>query len=148
MSSVRLAAILSTAILPTAILITAPAARAETVKFHATLAPSAEVPPVADAGSGTADATLDTVTHQLTYTLTFGGFTSPVTMAHFHGPAAAGANAGVAIPLGTNPISPLAGEATLTPAQQSALLAGKWYANVHTAAHPKGAARGQLTAAK
>jgi hypothetical protein len=142
MSSVRFAAILSTA------LVLGAPAWAETVKFHATLAPAAEVPPVTDAGSGTAEATLDTVTHKLTYTVIFAGFTSPVTMAHFHGPAAAGANAGVAVPLGMNPASPLSGETTLTPAQQSALLAGKWYANVHTAAHPKGAARGQLEAAK
>jgi hypothetical protein len=142
MSSVRFAAILSTAMM------IAGSATAETVKFHAILAPGAEVPPVADSGSGTADATLDTTTHKLSYTLTFGGFTGPVTMAHFHGPAAAGANAGVAVPLGTNPASPLSGEATLTPVQQAALLSGKWYANVHTAAHPKGAARGQLSVVK
>ncbi len=142
MPCVRFAAIVSTAMM-----IVGPAGAA-TVKFHATLAPAAEVPPVADAGSGTADATLDTATHTLTYTLTFGGFTSPVTMAHFHGPAAVGVNAGVAVPLGVNPTSPLSGQATLTPAQQAALLSGKWYANVHTAAHPKGAARGQLAVVK
>ena len=31
------------------------------------------------------------------------GLSGPATAAHFHGPAAAGANAGVAVPIGTNP---------------------------------------------
>jgi hypothetical protein len=119
-------------------------ALAETVKFHAVLAGSSEVPPVKSAGSGTADATLDTATHALTYDVTFSGFASPVTMAHFHGPAPAGKNAGVAVPLGMSPTSPIHGTATLTPDQQQQLLAGLWYANVHTASHPKGAARGQM----
>jgi hypothetical protein len=123
-------------------------ALAETVKFHAVLAPGTEVPPVARAGSGTADATLNTETHKLSYDLTFSGFSGPVTMAHFHGPAKAGATGGVALALGMNPVSPLHGEATLTAAQQADLLAGKWYANLHTAANPKGAARGQMLPAK
>ena len=119
-------------------------ALAETVKFHADLAPGQEVPPVQDSGSGTADATLDTTSHALTYNLAFSGFTAPVTMAHFHGPAAEGANAGVAVPLGTDPASPLHGTVTLTADQQAQLLGGLWYANLHTTTHPKGAARGQM----
>ena len=65
-------------------------------------------------------------------------------MAHFHGPAAIGANAGVAVPLGTNPVSPLTGKVKLTSAQAKDLADGKWYANVHTAANPKGELRGQM----
>ncbi len=121
-----------------------PPAFADVVKFHADLVPGKEVPPVQDAGSGAAEATLDTASHVLTYDLTFGGFTAPVTMAHFHGPAAEGVNAGVVVPLGTNPASPLHGTVTLTPGQQAQLLGGLWYANLHTTAHPKGAARGQM----
>jgi hypothetical protein len=64
-------------------------------------------------------------------------------MAHFHGPAAAGANAGVVLPF-ANPASPIEGQATLTPAQAADLSAGKWYANVHTAANPGGEIRGQM----
>ena len=119
-------------------------ALADTVKFHADLAPGQEVPPVQDSGSGTADATLDTTSHVLTYNLAFNGFTAPVTMAHFHGPAAEGVNAGVTVPLGTSPVSPLHGTVTLTADQQAQLLRGLWYANVHTTTHPKGAARGQM----
>ena len=119
-------------------------ASAETIKFHTDLSPGMEVPPAKSNGSGSADATLDTVSHVLTYDLTFTGFATPVTMAHFHGPAAVGVNAGVVVPLGTNPVSPLHGTVTLTADQQTQLLGGLWYANVHTAAHPKGAARGQM----
>lgn len=120
-------------------------ALAETLKFHAALSPAMEVPAVTDAGSGTAEATLDTATDMLTYDLSFSGFTSPVTMAHFHGPAASGVNAGVQVPLGTNPTSPIHGTVKLTAEQEHQLEAGLWYANLHTTAHPKGAARGQMT---
>jgi hypothetical protein len=117
---------------------------AETVKFHTLLSASAEVPPTKSHGAGEATATLDTVTHQLTYDVTFQGFSSAVTMAHFHGPAAMGVNAGVQVPLGDAPTSPIHGTKTLSDEQQKQLLAGQWYANVHTSNNPKGAIRGQM----
>ena len=40
--------------------------------------------------------------------------------------------------------SPIEGTATLTENQAADLLAGKWYANVHTAANPGGELRGQM----
>jgi len=40
--------------------------------------------------------------------------------------------------------SPIKGDATLTDAQAADLAAGKWYFNVHTAAHGGGEIRGQL----
>jgi hypothetical protein len=119
-------------------------ASAATVKFQATLTAGAEVPPSNSTGSGEATATLDTTTHVLTYDVTFSGFASAVTAAHFHGPAAAGKNAGVVVPLGNNPSSPIHGTATLTPEQQQQLTAGEWYVNVHTKNHPAGAIRGQV----
>lgn len=124
-------------------LLSAPAFAA-TIAYKAAMSPSSEVPPAPTSGVGTADAQYDTTTHVLTYTITFSGLSGPATMAHFHGPAAIGANAGVAVPLGMNPVSPLTGKVKLTPAQAKDLAAGKWYANVHTAANPKGELRGQM----
>ena len=66
----------------------------------------------------------------------------------FHGPAAAGAYAGVALGFTGSVESPIKGSATLTPAQASDLLAGKWYVNLHTAANPGGEVRGQVAPAQ
>jgi hypothetical protein len=124
------------------------AASAALVNFSATLTSASEVPPKTSAGTGDALATLDTATKTLTYTVTFQNLTGPATAAHFHGPAAAGANAGVVVPLGNNPTNPIHGTATLTDAQIADLEAGKWYVNVHTAANPGGEIRGQVTMKK
>ena len=122
-------------------------ARAETVPFSATLAGASEVPPKTTAGTGAATATLDTMAKTLTYDVEYSGLSGPATAAHFHGPAEPGANAGIVVPFPT-PASPIKGTATLTDAQMADLMAGKWYANVHTAANPAGEIRGQLTRAK
>ena len=122
-------------------------ARAETVPFSATLSGASEVPPKATAGAGTATAALDTTTKMLTYDVQYSGLSGPATAAHFHGPAEPGANAGVVVPL-QPPASPIKGTTTLTDPQMAELLAGKWYANVHTAANPMGEIRGQLTRAQ
>ncbi|HET6308705.1 MAG TPA: CHRD domain-containing protein [Rhodopila sp.] len=124
------------------------AASAATVQFNATLSPQSEVPPSSSKGSGTATVSLDTATHTITYNVTFSGFASAATAAHIHGPAAAGKNAGVVVPLGNNPTSPIHGTAKLTPEQEQQLTSGMFYVNVHTKNNPGGAIRGQLTAAK
>ena len=124
------------------------AASAATLQFHATMNGASEVPPNQTGGTGSVLASLDTSTKTLTYTVTFSGLTGPATAAHFHGPAKAGANAGVAVAIGKAPTSPVHGTATLTDAQIKDLEGGMWYANVHTAANPGGEIRGQVTAAK
>jgi hypothetical protein len=123
-------------------------ASAATEKFHATLTAASEVPPSKSTGSGEATASLDTATHELTYDVTFTGFASDVTAAHIHGPAPEGKNAGVVVPLGNTPTSPIHGSAKLTPEQEKELVAGMYYVNVHSKNNPGGAIRGQLTAAK
>ncbi len=120
-------------------------AHADTVVLHATLTAAKEVPPKASQGTGDATVTLDTATRSIVYTVTFTGLTGPATMAHFHGPAVAGANAGVQVPLGTNPTSPIKGTIVLTESQVADLLAGTWYVNVHTTANPGGEIRGQVS---
>jgi hypothetical protein len=124
------------------------AASAATVKFHAALSPASEVPPSKSTGSGEADATLDTASHELTYDVTFSGFSSQVTAAHIHGPAEAGKNAGVVVPLGNAPTSPIHGTAKLTSEQEQQLTSGMWYVNIHSKNNPSGAVRGQLLPAK
>ena len=123
-------------------------ASAATINFSATLNAASEVPPKTSAGSGELLATLNTATKELSYTVTFDNLSGPATAAHFHGPAAAGANAGVVVPLGTNPTSPIHGSKTLTDAQVTDLEGGKWYVNVHTASTPGGEIRGQVTVKK
>ena len=79
----------------------------------------------------------------LTYDMEYSGLTGPVTAAHLHGPADPGANAPVLVPFQAAP-SPIKGTATLTDAQVADLMAGKMYANIHTAANPGGEIRGQM----
>ncbi len=124
------------------------AASAATIDYRATMSGKSEVPPTSSTGSGDVLATLNTDTKQLSYTMTYMGLTGPATAAHFHGPADAGQNAGVAVPIGNNPPSPSSGTVTLTDAQMKDLEAGKWYANVHTADNKGGEIRGQLVRSK
>jgi CHRD domain len=116
---------------------------AETVQLKADLNGASEVPPNQSAGTGTVTATFDTATKQLSWKGTYSGLSGPATAAHFHGPAEAGKNGGVAVPI-TPSASPFTGAATLTDAQAADLLAGRWYVNVHTAGNPGGELRGQL----
>src|SRR6202044_181459 len=126
-----------------ALLLAAPA-WAATEHFHADMVGPSEVPANTTTGTGTADATLDTATKKLDYTVTWVNLTGPATMAHIHGPAPAGKNAGVIVPLGDSPSSPITGSAPLTAAQVAALENGMYYVNVHTDAHKGGEIRGQL----
>lgn len=118
-------------------------ANAETVKLQAELKGSNEVPPNTSSGSGKAEATFDTDTKVLTYTVTYSGLSGPALGAHFHGPSEPGKNAGIALPF-KSAESPIQGTATLTEVQAADLVAGKWYANIHTAANPGGELRGQM----
>src|SRR5215813_4724252 len=121
---------------------------AATIEFKASMSSKQEVPPTTSNGSGDVLATLDTKTKQLSYTMTYMGLTGPATAAHFHGPAAAGANAGVVVPIGMPPANPATGTVTLTDDQIKDLEAGKWYANVHTAQNKGGEIRGQMMEVK
>lgn len=120
------------------------AVRAEVIKLQAELKGSNEVPPNTSSGSGKAEAAFDTDTKVLTYTVTYANLTGAALGAHFHGPSEAGKNAGIALPF-KSAQSPIQGTATLTETQAADLLAGKWYANIHTAANPGGELRGQMT---
>ena len=123
------------------------AARAEAGSFKIPLTGAESVPPVDTSGSGNADLTYDPATRVVTWNITYSGLSSPVTMAHFHGPAKQGKNAPVIIWLTsktTPPSSPITGSVTLTPEQAQQFSAGDWYVNVHTQSNPAGEIRGQV----
>jgi CHRD domain len=117
------------------------------VNMGATMNAASEVPPNASAGTGNAVVKLDKATKTLTWTVTYGGLTGDATAAHFHGPAAPGANAPVVVPIGMGSVpNPATGSKVLTDDQIADLTAGKWYVNVHTKANPGGEIRGQVVA--
>ena len=122
-----------------------PGMSSDTMSMKNALTGAQEVPPVTTSGSGTVDSTFDKSTNTLTWTVTYSGLSGPVTAGHIHGPAAAGANAGVVIPFTGNLSSPITGKATLTAAQAADLAAGRYYVNLHTAKNPGGEIRAQLT---
>ena len=128
-----------------ALLALAPAAFAATETYTADLKSANEVPAVDSKGSGTLNASYDTASKKLTYTVIYKDLSGPAAAAHFHGPADAKTNAGVVVPVKDMTPGTLKGEATLTDAQAADLQAGKWYFNIHTAANKGGEIRGQVT---
>ena len=111
------------------------------VNLKADLSGKEEVPPNPTAATGTVTATFDTESKKLTWKGSYTGLSGPATAAE------PGKNAGVAVPIfaGAAAKTPFEGEATLTDAQAADLLAGKYYANVHTDANKAGEIRGQVT---
>ena len=120
---------------------------AATVNLKAELKASNEVPPNESKGSGSVALTFDEATKKLTWNGSYDNLTGPVTAAHFHGPAPAGKNASIVVPIiaARAASSLLEGSATLTDEQANQLLTDQWYVNVHTVAHQAGEIRGQVT---
>jgi CHRD domain len=118
------------------------------VTFKTTLSGASEVPAVTSAGTGSVTVTLNEAAKQITVDGTYSGLSSVVSSpyAHIHGPALAGANAGVVFTLTYDAATSgkLGGTFTLTDAQIADLNAGKYYVNVHTANFGSGEVRGQL----
>jgi hypothetical protein len=118
-----------------------------TYKLNGNAAGDQEVPAVTTTGSGTLTGTLNNSTNALHYTVAWTNLSGPATAAHFHGPATAGVNSGVVIPfqiVNSGNSGTATGDTTLTEAQKADLIAGKWYWNVHTAAHGGGEIRAQV----
>ncbi len=145
--------------------------QASSLKFTADLKATNEVPPVPNdekSGSGKATVTFDLtrdgsgkiVSAKVSIQATLTGFptSTAITLVHIHGPAAAGANAGVQIPFKTdadNPILLATGGTTFTKdgvvfdkadvLQQIVDDPSKFYVNFHSKVNPGGVVRGQLT---
>jgi hypothetical protein len=128
-----------------ALALAATGAWAETLHFAATLKGADETPPNDSAGTGRVTATLDTGSKVFKYKVDYSGLTGPAKAAHFHGPAAPGADAPPVVPVPANDLAnPMRGSATLTDEQIGQLEGGQWYFNIHTAAHGGGEVRGQV----
>jgi hypothetical protein len=120
-------------------------AQAATVTYMAMLDGKSEVPANAEKGTGLVEATLDTATKVLTYSVSYKDLTGPATAAHFHA-GAVGANGPPVVPVPAAAVAanPIKGTATLTDAQIAQFDTGGIYFNIHTAAHGPGEIRGQV----
>lgn len=135
------------------------------IEYTATLTGGQEVPAITTSGTGTFNATLDESSNILTYTLTYSGLGSAASMAHIHGPAAVGVNAGALVDFttsattgrtltlgtsgsgsGTINLSVTAIFTGITGDSLRKLLdSGNAYVNVHSATNGNGEIRGQIT---
>jgi CHRD domain-containing protein len=148
MHSTILRSAMATLACATALVIASPSLSfAEMITLKADLKASNEVPPNDSKGTGTITATYDTASKKLSWTGNYAGLSGPATAGHFHGatpPSPPAGNSTVAVPTPATS-SPFEGSAILTDDQAADLLAGRWYHNIHTAAHPGGEIRGQVT---
>jgi len=101
------------------------------------------VPPTGSVGTGSATLSYDTTSSVLTWNIVFSGLSSSNVANHMHGPAPVGVNAGVQVGLVLD--SPSIGNTVLNAEQESDLLFGSWYINIHSSNFPGGEIRGQIT---
>lgn len=121
------------------------------VTYNVDLSGEKQNPALTNTGTGKFTGTYDKSTKVLTFTVTWSlTNNATLTLGHFHGPAAATANAGVRVGFistnqgnsGTFSSSTAALDAT----QESELLSGQWYVNLHSTLNGSGALRGQIPA--
>lgn len=107
-----------------------------------------ESPAVATSGYGSFSGLYDNTTKLLVFNVTWQlQSDATVSAAHFHGPAGLGEGAGIAVAVSGLPATNsgrFGGSVTLSAEQESELLAGRWYFNIHSNAVPAGELRGQL----
>ena len=117
--------------------------RGQIVQFNALLDAKQEVPANLSTGSGWVTATIDPFANIINYYIFYEGLSGAVVNAHFHGNALHGVGSGVkaAIPFGP---SPMIGTVAYAQDDEPALLSGRMYVNLHTAANPGGEVRGQF----
>jgi Cu/Zn superoxide dismutase len=109
-----------------------------------------EVPPKTTGASGTADVSYNKMTKVLSYHITWKDLTSIPTGAHIHGPAPKGTNAGIKHDFFALIPKTLAGSFSNsvvvdgTAINETDLLDGKYYFNIHNIIYPGGEIRGQI----
>ena len=118
--------------------------------FRSSYSGGQEVPPNNSRGTGTILGVYDDIANRIYYGIVFGGLGSNTTAAHFHAPGAPGVNAPVAIAHAGFPLGVRSGwyvnTHLLTDVQETQLLDGLWYSNIHTTGFPGGEIRAQLLA--
>jgi hypothetical protein len=150
----RAFAVLSIAL---AALLTSSGASATMYVITASIDGAQETPAVITLGTGTMTGTYDDVTNLLTWSGSFSSLTGTSTDAHFHGPAAPGVGpAGVLVPMtaASGDVFPIgvtggafSGSAVLSALNETRLLSGLMYVNIHSTFRPGGEIRGQVYAA-
>ena len=125
-----------------------PQASAATTSLNASGSGAEEVPAAVASDTVAATLDIDTSTGKITYMVSFEG-TEPAVAGHIH-KGKAGVAGPVVVPLDEAVVNAAGtGTVTVDKSLAAAIAAdpGSYYVNVHTASHPKGAARGQLAAA-
>ena len=124
------------------------AASASLYTFNKTYSGAQENPPVTTTGTGTITGVYNASTNVILYRIVFSGLSANAVAGHFHAPALAGTNAGViygytGFPTGVTS-GTYSGTNTITEPQETQLLGGLWYSNIHTSAFPGGEIRTQI----
>ncbi|MFQ5741784.1 MAG: CHRD domain-containing protein [Acidobacteriota bacterium] len=137
--AVSMAAVLFLSVAPVA---------AQVPTFIAVIQSGQEVPPTGSPSFGNGFLTFDLSTRMLCYSISFTNLASAETVAHFHGPAQPGVNAGILFDISPVP-SPSGSPKTgcvgpLSGAQTQQLFQGLFYINIHSTGDPGGEIRGQV----
>jgi hypothetical protein len=120
---------------------------AQIYNVTSTISGANEVPPNASAGTGTLTGTYDANTNMIMLNATYSNLSAGLSAAHLH-QAPAGSNGGVIVNLSPSTgatSGTILGTFPVPNANESALIAGDFYINLHTSAFPGGEIRGQLT---
>ena len=116
--------------------------------FNNTFSGLQEVPANASTATGTIKGVFNPATNVILYRVNFSGLSAPTAAGHFHAPALPGVNADVIYGYTGFPTGVMSGTYsgtnTITEPQETQLLGGLWYSNIHTSAFPRGEIRAQI----
>ena len=118
---------------------------AKNYPIYATINGEQEVPSNTSPAQGSMTGMYNDVTNNLTYNIICNNLSSSILASHFHGNVSTGTNGAVKAiisPFTSN--NTASGSITVSEADETALISGMWYINIHTSNYPSGEVRGQL----